>query len=272
MKNIVSVGWLKTNIKNKNIIILDASIPSKAKSSPPKSNHQTIKGARFFDLANTFSDKEATYPNTVPSSAVFEKEARKLGINKDSKIIVFDHLGIYSSPRIWWLFKLMGHDQVAVLNGGLPEWIKHGLATEEKQSKTPNEKGGFTASYQSTYYRSFDALVQNIATKKELVIDARSYNRFYGLSPEPRKGLRGGHIPNSINIPFESVLSEGKFKTKEELNLIFNQFDLKDQPLIFSCGSGITACIIYLACEEVLYNPKAVFDGSWTEWAQRTDQ
>ena len=267
MKNVVSANWLKDNIEDSHLVILDTSIHLNTKV-----NNLTIKGARFFDLKNTFVNQNSELPNTIPTLESFEFEAQKLGLNKNSKIVVFDSSGVYSSPRAWWLFKLMGYNQVFVLDGGLPEWIKNGFDTEERNENFQYPYGNFKINYQPKLCRSFNEIKKNIELKKEILIDARSHNRFYGLTPEPRINLRGGHIPSSINIPFESVLSHNKFKSENELKIIFNQFDLKGKSLIFSCGSGITACIVYLACETVLNNDKAIYDGSWSEWAQLTNE
>ncbi|EAR02968.1 sulfurtransferase [Maribacter sp. HTCC2170] len=262
---LVNVEWLNTHLKEPNMVVLDASQPS----SP--SEPISIPGARVFDLKNTFSDTSSEYPNTFPLVEQFERESRRLGINKKSKVVVYDNRGIYFSPRVWWMFKVMGHENVAVLDGGLPEWEQQGFKTETRKT-IKYAIGDFTASLQPNVLKNFDFVLKNIDQEESLVVDARSAGRFNGTAPEPRKGLRSGSIPKSMNIPYETLLENGKFKNKEGLLEIFGKKELGDQPLVFSCGSGVTACIVLLATELAgLNNEKGVFDGSWTEWAQRTD-
>lgn len=256
---IKSVDWLVKNTDDPNLVILDASLIAK------KKRELQIIGSRYFDLPGKFSNKESKYPNTMPSENQFETEARALGINKDSRIIVYDNLGIYSAPRVWYMFRSMGHKEVYVLDGGLPAWIEAGQKTEEIHE--PNvDIGNFEAKANAKAFKSFEEIKANIETDEFKVLDARSKGRYDGTSPEPRKELQSGHIPKSSSLPFSEVLSEGKFKTKEELQKLFKG----DESLVFSCGSGLTACITLLAAEIVNEDQeKAVFDGSWTEWAIR---
>ncbi|MEY3236492.1 MAG: 3-mercaptopyruvate sulfurtransferase [Bacteroidota bacterium] len=266
--SVVSSQWLFENLNNPSLIILDASQPSNQAGKKSKFENLQIKGARYFDLKNTFSDANGEFPNTLPSQENFEKEVRKIGINKSSKIVVYDNLGIYTSPRVWWMFKAMGHDDVAVLDGGLPDWIDQGFETE-KNLISKVESGNFEANFQSDLVVDYSFVLSNIKTENSLLIDARSHDRFNGTSPDPRKGLKSGHIENSINIPFETVLENGKFKPVVALNVVFEVVQNENRPLVFSCGSGITACIVMMAAEMVLQNKMAVYDGSWTEWAER---
>lgn len=266
--SIVSSHWLHENLNNPDLIILDASQATNQAGKNSEFENVQIKGARHFDLKNTFSDSTSEFPNTLPSQEDFEKEARKLGINASSKIVVYDNLGIYTSPRVWWMFKTMGHNAVAVLDGGLPDWVEQGFETEQKLiSKV--ETGNFEANFQPDLVVDYSSVLSNIITENSLLIDARSSGRFNDTEPDPRKGLKSGHIENSINIPFESVLENGKFKSIAALNALFEVVQNENRPLVFSCGSGITACIVMLAVELVLKNKKAVYDGSWTEWAER---
>ncbi len=270
MDALVSAHWLHAHLENSDILILDASLQENKSVQQAQFEKTRIKGARFFDLKNDFSEKNSPYPNTLPSSEDFESACQRLGINRSSKIIVYDHLGVYTSPRVWWMFKTMGHDHVAVLDGGLPNWIAKEYPTEENNPDETYVPGNFKVNYKPDWLASFDQILENTKQLKARVIDARAADRFSGLASEPRKGLRSGHIPNSINIPFEHVLSHGKFKSKAALRTIFKDLDKEEKPLIFSCGSGITACITLLATELIaLPNKKAVYDGSWTEWAQK---
>ena len=268
LPSIVSSLWLQENLNNPDLIILDASQITNQAGKKSEFENVKIKGARHFDLKNTFSDANSEFPNTLPSQEDFEKEARKLGIKNSSIIVIYDNLGIYTSPRVWWMFKAMGHVAVAILDGGLPDWIEQGFETEQKSNVTI-ESGNFEANFQPDLVVDYSFVLSNIKKENSLLIDARSAGRFNDTEPDPRKGLKSGHIENSINIPFESVLENGKFKPIAALNAVFEVLQNENRPLVFSCGSGITACIVMLAAEMVLHNKKAVYDGSWTEWAER---
>jgi thiosulfate/3-mercaptopyruvate sulfurtransferase len=262
---LVTSTWLNINFDNPNLIILDASLKENQSSLKTDLANLQIKEARFFDIKVTFSDTNSVFPNTLPSPEKFEIEAQKLGINKDSAIVIYDHLGIYSSPRAWWMFKTMGHENVVVLDGGLPDWMKEGFSIEEKKSNPTYAKGNFKAQFIPAFIKNKEQILKNIQTEKSLLIDARAENRFYGIGDEPRLGLRSGHIPGSINIPYTQLLQDGKFLSKEALLKIL---PLSDKPLLFTCGSGVTACIDLLAYELISKNSKSVYDGSWTEWGQ----
>ena len=259
---IVSTSWLHANLDNPDLIILEARLEQNQSNLENPNPDLQIKGARLFDIKNDFSDTSNPLPNTFPSTKQFTAEAQKLGINKNSLIVVYDTLGIYSSPRAWWMFKAMGHNSVYVLDGGLPEWIKEGFPTEN-QKETTYSKGDFEGAFQPELIKNKEQILENISTKEAVLMDARSSDRFHATQEEPRAGMRSGHIPGSINIPFTELQRDGKYKSESELKEILN---LNDQPLFFTCGSGITACIVLLACELISDNPKAVYDGSWTEW------
>lgn len=265
-KTIVSVKWLHKNLNDPNLIILDASQTENKQGIKTEFDGWQIPNARFFDLKNNFSKKNTEMPNMLPNPEGFETEVRKLGIKKSSKIVVYDNLGIYTSPRVWWMFKIMGHKNIAVLNGGLPEWVKNGFETEKIQNKK-YPVGDFEATFKPILVKNMEDIKTNLKTKSAIVIDARSEGRFNGTAPDPRPTLKSGHIPNTINLPYTKVLNNGKLESKEKLVQIFSEIELDNNPLIFSCGSGITACILHLAAEEVIKNEKAVYDGSWTEWA-----
>jgi len=265
----VSVKWLQTNLEAPNLVILDASIKKVTEGNSSQSEKHIPK-TLFFDIKNAFSDVTAPFPNTVPSAKQFTVEAQKIGINTNSLIIVYDDKGIYSSARAWYLFKTFGFKNVAVLDGGLPEWINAGYAVEKKQ-KHKVKKGNFIALYNPTAMKCFSDI--KIASKdiNTLIVDARSAKRFQCLVPEPRKGLRMGTIPSSINLPYTNLLIGNYLKPKEELTLIFDALNLKNMALIFSCGSGITACILALGAEVSGYKNTSVYDGSWTEYGSLTE-
>jgi thiosulfate/3-mercaptopyruvate sulfurtransferase len=261
-KTLVTTKWLYENSNDPNLIILDAHLNQNQSNLENQFQDIQICGARLFDIKNTFSDTQNSLPNTFPSEEQFTTECQKLGINKNSTIVVYDTLGIYSSPRVWWMFNAMGHSNIYVLDGGLPEWIKEGFPTEiQKKSTYPN--GDFEAKLQPQLIKNKEQILENIDTKEAVLIDARSPERFNATIEETRVGIRNGHIPNSINVPFTTLLEDGKYKSAAALSEIFN---LNNKPLYFTCGSGITACILLLATELISDNPKAVYDGSWTEW------
>jgi thiosulfate/3-mercaptopyruvate sulfurtransferase len=264
---VVSATWLFENLKNPNLVIFDASPRENKSNLMPEFTNIQIIGARQFDMETVFLDKANPIPNMIPSERIFEEECRKLGINKDSLIVVYDNLGVYTSPRVWWMFKVMGHSQIAVLDGGLSAWKSENLPTEPIR-KNETFSGNFTAKYNPDLVINSDTLLENIDSKKFQVIDARSEERFFGLVPEPRENMSSGHIPNSINLPFEKVLHQGKMKPKNELAKIFKNSTIENQSLAFTCGSGITACIILLASELISDNKNVLYDGSWSEWGQ----
>lgn len=267
--SLVSVHWLMKNRSDENIIILDCTLPNQLAKMPITIQSIQIENARFFDIKRKFSDTSNEFPTAYPSKDQFEKECQNLGINNESRIVVYDANGIYSSPRVWWLFKSMGHENVFVLNGGLPEWIHNDFPVEKKNNQFFS-KGNFTANSNPHLVRKFEDIFSNLDSKNELIIDVRSKDRFEGIVPEPREGLRSGKIPNSINFPYLQVLKNGKFKDRDALVEIFKPLASIKQPMVFSCGSGITACVVLLASETILKNHKAVYDGSWTEWGAKT--
>ena len=267
MRTIVTAQWLNENLNKANLVILDASIATSAGGKEFKKFESTIPNARRFDLKNVFSDKSSSFPNTVPKPQEFELECRKLGINQNSEIIVFDNNGVYSSPRVWWLFKVMGHSNIAVLDGGLPDWIFNGYRTESKHL-SKFKPGDFKASYKEDFVISFQQVEHNLTQKDFLVVDARSAGRFNGTENEPRKHLQSGNIQNSVNIPYQDVLSDGKFKSQDKLHELFESKCSAQKDLVFSCGSGLTACIIMLANNIAYGDSIKIYDGSWTEWAE----
>ena len=270
LREIVSPEWLNQNLSNPNLIILDASVKANANGNEFEKFDRTIPNARLFDLKNIFLNKRSPFPNTFPEPRRFELESRKIGINQDSEIVVFDNSGIYSSPRVWWLFNIMGHPKISVLNGGLPNWIKKGFRTE-KEHIVNFKTGDFTVKFNKVSVIDFEQVVNNVTEKKFTIIDARSESRFNGVGKEPRKHLKSGKIENSINIPYQEVLQNGKFKSKSELNKLFKEKCEPEKELVFSCGSGITACIVMLACQIGYRDYLKVYDGSWTEWAERNN-
>lgn len=267
-KPLVSVNWLKENLQSPNLVILDGTIP-KVTANQEEANEVQIPNSRFFDIKKKFSDIEAPFPNTVPSVEQFTIEAQNLGIKQDSAIVVYDDKGIYSSARVWYLFKAFGHKNVAVLDGGLPEWINNGYPVEDKQIREV-DSGDFIGKYNSDNFKFFDDIKVISDDNSCQIFDARSNDRFNGLVAEPRAGLRSGNIPNSKSLPFKELMKGNAMKSESELREILSSFDIENKRLVFSCGSGITACILALASEIVGYNNFSVYDGSWTEYGTLT--
>lgn len=264
---IVSATWLSRELTNPRLVVLDATIPKVGESGPHRLAETRIPGARYFDLNEKFADPTTDLPHNLPTPAQFTEESRQLGINADSQIVIYDHHGIYVSPRAWWMFRAMGHANVRVLDGGLPAWIDAGYATEPKTAQTI-AIGNFEAQLQPDLVWNAQQVLGNVSKPVAIVLDARSGPRFSGEQAEPRPGLKQGHIPQSLNLPFDRVLENGRLKSDQQLQQLFQSMSLGKGPLVFSCGSGITACITMLAAEKVLPNQTAVYDGSWAEWGQ----
>jgi thiosulfate/3-mercaptopyruvate sulfurtransferase len=265
-KPLVSVNWLFQNIEATNLIVLNGTLDKvTAKETVHKPDSQCIPNARFFDIKKVFSIQGAEFPNTRLEPEDFQLKARELGINNDSCIVVYDEHGIYSSARVWWLFKTMGFNNVAVLNGGFPAWKEASCTIEEKQ-ENHFKKGDFKASYDATLLIDSDAVLNSLNDSTKQILDARSLGRFRSTAPEPRAEIRSGHIPNSKSLPYSSVLNGPELKSTKELQELFREVNQEQKGMIFSCGSGITACVLALGATIVGYDELAIYDGSWTEW------
>ncbi len=261
---IVSVEWLHDNMKANNLIILDGTINKVFDISL-----EQIPNARLFDIKKKFSDVLNPFPSAFPSADQFQKEARALGINQDSTLVVYDDKGIYSSARVWWLFKAFGFNNVAVLNGGFPAW-KEANYTTELMRNYDGKSGGFIANLKPNHMQFFDDIEKASKHETYKIIDARSSGRFNCTEPEPRAGLRMGTIPNSANLPFADLLESGVLKSKKDLAKAFYMVAEHDDPIIFTCGSGLTACVLALGAELSGYKNISVYDGSWTEYGSLT--
>ncbi|MCQ8865750.1 sulfurtransferase [Vibrio splendidus] len=250
-----------------NIIILDASIEFQIPSESEKIKGQMIPGAIRFDYDKDFCNKHTLLPHMFPTEKHFNTRAQEIGINQDSTIVVYDNAGTFASPRAWWMFMAMGHNNVYILDGGLPAWIEAGYTTETDY-RTEVKTGNFEGHIQDNYFVSAQQVESYSTDKSANIVDARSQARFDSEVPEPREGLRSGHIPNSVCLPFAQVLNDGKLRTQQELIEIFSTIEITpSQPMFFSCGSGVTACIILLAAKLAGYTGEmGVYDGSWTEW------
>ena len=226
-----------------------------------------IPGARTFDI-DTVKDAASELPHMLPSPAEFERHARAQGLSKDSRLIVYDRIGCFSAPRVWWMFRTMGFDAVQVLSGGLPAWIAAGgPVCDEPAAEWPT--GDFTADFQPHRVTDRMGVLKAIETRSHAVLDARPAARFAGTQAEPRPGMRSGHMPGALNLPFGQLLDEGGHPTGDPA--AFEMAGLAaDIPVITTCGSGVTACILALALERQ-GRIATVYDGSWSEWGRRTD-
>lgn len=259
---------LQSQLDEPQLVLLDASIPKVTGGTSDLVN-RTIPGALVVNLKKDFSNPEGSFPNTIPTIEQFAATCNRLGITNDSKIVVFDNLGVYSSPRVWWLFKTMGHEHVQVLDGGLPAWVEAGYKTIERDFSAPLEISNnvkYTATSHSENVVFHNDVLANIETKQFTIVDARSKGRFDGTAPEPRKELQSGCMPNSVNVPYQEVLNGYRYKSKGELQQLFANL-APSKEMVFSCGSGLTACIVLLAAQIAKYKSMKVYDGSWTEWA-----
>jgi thiosulfate/3-mercaptopyruvate sulfurtransferase len=263
---LVSVNWLKSNLDSARIYLLEAQlIPV---SSAPESNaghdHGSIPGSRIFDLEKV-REISTHLPHMMPAPKQFEEHVRDLGVGLDRPIVVYDRMGVYASPRVRWMFKAMGYDQIAVLDGGMSAWKAAALPTR-RSIENGIFSGGFKARPRLGAFCDAHHVMKALVQERYAVVDARPEGRFHGLDPEPRKGLRAGHMPNSINIPFTSVLRDGHYRSASELRDLFASSVGTRKKLVFSCGSGVTACIPALAAELAGYRDISVYDGSWSEW------
>ncbi|MEW6989106.1 sulfurtransferase [Colwelliaceae bacterium 6441] len=264
---LITTNELSTILSDSKLILLDASIPPIGNVAPAEHSwpEYVIPEAKQFNLKEDFSDPQSNLSHTLPSVEQFQLSARQLGVNNDSQIVIYDHLGIYSSARAWWMFKAMGHKHVAVLDGGLPKWMSEGKATQ-KAKKVSIVQGNFVAQFQKGYFCNADFVLNNLYNPDKTIIDARATLRFLGNTDEPRAGVRSGHIPEAKNLPYSDLLINGCFNSKSALRTIFQEYTDADNSLIFSCGSGITACILALAADIIGYKSLCVYDGSWAEW------
>ena len=266
---LVSTEWLKANQQDPNVRILDASwhMPSDGRDASNEFVNGHILNARFFDI-DDISDHRSTLPHMVPPVEKFMSRVRALGVGDGHQIIVYDTKGLFSAARVWWLFRLMGHNSVAVLDGGLPKWIADGnpLSTTAPIIRDRH----MTVKQQLQMVRDVTQVAHASKLNDHEIIDARSGTRFIGEAPEPRTGLRSGHIPNSKNLPFTKVLNtDHAMKTVPELTKVFKNADIDlNKPAITTCGSGITAAVLSLALQRVGKTDHALYDGSWTEWGQ----
>lgn len=271
---LVSTEWLAEHLKAPDLRVVDASwyLPTMSRNGKMEYQDSHIPGAVFFDI-DDIADTDSSLPHMLPSPEKFASRMRRLGIGDGNRIVVYDgsdnHL---SAPRAWWMFRVFGHTDVAVLNGGFKKWRAEGRPVEDLPP-LPRERH-FTARRNDMLVRDLDQVKSNLSSQREQLVDARSKGRFDASEPEPRIGLRGGHIPGSLNVP-SSLMTDpktGLFQSADALKEIFRQAGVDlGKPTVTTCGSGVSACILSLGMHLLGHRQLAVYDGSWTEWASRPD-
>lgn len=265
-EELIKADDLQHILNDDDLVILATAMKDPFTGSMEPFPDRLIPGTRFFDLEQKFSDLNSGLPHTLPDPDVFQQHARDLGIHSQSRILIYDFKGLYSAPRVWWMFKVMGHEKVQVLDGGLPGWERAGYLCSQNRVET-FVPGNFVSQFQSRWITFKKEVLNNIHSKQSLVLDARASGRFWGMSPEPRQGLRGGHIPDAKSLPFTELLNNGESLALPTLEARFAEIAPdKQQPLILSCGSGVTACVLALLASHVGYQHLSVYDGSWSEW------
>jgi len=274
--DLVSTGWLSARLSDANLRVLDGSwwMPGTNRDAAAEWQRARIPGARFFDI-DGIADHSTALPHMLPDEATFAAALAALGIGADDYVVVYDAAGLFSSPRVWWTFRAFGFEAVSVLDGGLPKWRREGKPLEYGPAAPPTSPARpFRPRLDRRWVRTLDEMRVNVTTGAETVIDARSAGRFAGTEPEPRPGLRGGHIPGSKSLPFQQLVdsSTGTMHPLAALALAFAEAGLENsKPAVLTCGSGLTASILALALHRLGREPVAVYDGSWSEWGARPD-
>jgi len=271
-KTLVSTKWLEDNFKNPDLRIVDASwyMPAEGRDPAAEFAAEHIPGARFFDV-DEICDLRSDLPHTVPPVEKFMSRMRAMGIGDGHQIVAYDGAGIFSSARLWWLFRLMGQVNVAVLDGGLPKWKAEGRAVTDAEPVIRDRH--MIVDRQNHLIKDVTQVARASKLGDHAIIDARAPERFRGEAPEPREGLRSGHIPNSQNVFFKTLLNaNGTMKAPEELRSIFEDAGVDlSKPAITTCGSGVTAAVLSLALERIGKTDHALYDGSWSEWGMYAD-
>jgi len=273
MGPLVTTDWLAAELGKPDLVIFDATkyLPNEPKDGIAEYRRAHIPGARYFDI-DRIADTDTDLPHMVPTPGRFAKLMGELGVANTSRIVFYDQKGLASAARGWWLMGLFGHDAAAVLDGGLPKWQRENRPVEAGDPSSPSSTI-YRPDYRAARLRGVGDIIGNVETQAELVLDARAAGRFTGETPEPRAGMRSGHIPGSASLPYTDLLNaDGTFRSPEAIRDRFAQAGVTaGRPVVTSCGSGVTACILTLGLRLAGLPEGAVYDGSWTEWGGRSD-
>ena len=268
-KTLVSTNWLAQHLKDPDLRVLDASwyMPGSGRDPNAEYDAAHIPGARFFDI-DEISDLRSDLPHMVPPVDKFMSRMRAMGVGDGHQVVVYDGAGLFSAARVWWLFKLMGQDDVAVLDGGLPKWQAEGREVEDMPPVIRDRH--MMVRRQNHLVKDVTQVSAASKLRDHEIIDARAAPRFRGEVPEPRPGLRSGHIPSARNVPFSTLLApDGTLKPPQALREVFLAAGVDlSKPAITSCGSGVTAAILNLALTRMGKSDHSLYDGSWSEWGQ----
>ena len=267
----IDADWLEKRLGTPGLSIVDASwyLPAQKRDAKAEYEAGHIPGAIFFDQDEVV-DPDSELPHTLPDPATFARHAGSMGISADDTIVVYDGPGVFSAPRVWWMFRVMGVFQVYVLDGGFDRWKAAGRPVTAEQTKVaPNI---FHVDFDASRVASLDEMKRIVASGESQIADARPPGRFTGEDPEPRAGVRGGHMPGAKNLPASTLSRDGKLLPPEELKRRLEEAGVDlSKPVVTSCGSGITAAAITLALETLGHSANRLYDGSWTEWGGRSD-
>jgi thiosulfate/3-mercaptopyruvate sulfurtransferase len=273
MDPLVSTEWLAAELGSSDLVVLDATLypPGASRDARNEFVLAHIPGARRFDI-DLIADRDTDLPHMVPTADYFARQMESLGVSNSSRVVCYDQIGIFSAPRAWWMLRLFGHDQVAVLDGGLPKWRAEQRAVQSG-APPPAPVGHFRSAARARLLRSLGDVRDNLGTRRELMLDARSADRFHARVAEPRSGLRSGHMPGARNLPFGELLTtQQTMLPPAALRAKFEQAGVREADnVVTTCGSGLTAAILSLGLVVAGYPPGALYDGSWTEWGGRED-
>jgi len=268
MKNLVTTEWLEAHLSEVRVVDASWYMPDEKRDPAKEFEAGHIPGAVFFDI-DGIADHATDLPHMMPSPGEFSKAVGALGIGDGEMVVAYDGSGLFSAPRAWWMLRAMGHKSVKVLDGGFPKWKREGRKIETGPAQ-PKAKF-FTAIPNPDLKRDFQAVMGIVKDRSAQITDARSPGRFKAQEPEPRPGVRGGHMPGALNVHYRKLVAEdGTLKPPELLRGAFDAVDL-DHPIVTTCGSGLTAAVLSLALDEIGARDVALYDGSWTEWGGRAD-